>query len=406
MKIIYITSTFPYSSGKESFFSPELKEIVKQGHQLIVIPRSASGSLEPSAASIDATYIMDPLLSFRVLLDAAIALLTQPVNIITMILRILSRGSLLNRLKNAAVIPKGLFVGRLANRWHADHIHAQWAHTPATIGFVAHQYSEVPWSFTAHRGDIVLSNLIPEKVDTAQLVRFISESGILLASRLVDGMPLRNCRIIHMGVSLPDISKLPPFGLKASKLFCAANLIPVKGHSYLIQAMAILRDLGVECTLELAGDGHLRHELESQVLHLQLQHKVKFLGNLSHPDLLQRYARGEVDLFVLPSIDLGNGNKEGIPVSLIEAMAYRIPVVATSTGGIPELIGNDAGWLVPPNSSEALAEAITALLTRSDMLQAYGEQGRKRVEKAFNVAITTSSLLEEFHASRQAELLS
>ena len=84
---------------------------------------------------------------------------------------------------------------------------------------------------------------------------------------------------------------------------------------------------------------------------------MRFVGQVSHTQILEMYVANQVRAVVVPSIDLGNNLHEGIPVSLMEAMAHGVPVVSTTTGGIPELLADGAGILVPPENPQALADA-------------------------------------------------
>jgi glycosyltransferase involved in cell wall biosynthesis len=194
-----------------------------------------------------------------------------------------------------------------------------------------------------------------------------------------------------MGVDIPT-PQIPRQGQGQFVALCPANLITVKGHSYLIDAWSQLQALQ-PTRLLIAGDGDLRKRLEAQVARLNLGSTVKFLGQVPHVALLAMYEKGEVDLVVLPSLDLGGGVHEGIPVSLIEAMAYGVPVISTSTGGIPELLGNGAGIMVPQADSAALAAAISKFLHGGELTFEQGAQGRLKVLQQFDNKTVANTLL-------------
>jgi glycosyltransferase involved in cell wall biosynthesis len=123
---------------------------------------------------------------------------------------------------------------------------------------------------------------------------------------------------------------------------------------------------------------------------------------MQHDALLSLYRYSQVDVVVLPSVDLGNGHHEGIPVALMEAMAYAIPVVATETGGIPELIGDGAGLLVQPANPQALADALTKLAGSAALRRSLGLNGRKRVEQSFEISKMVKELVRRFDESAPA----
>jgi len=262
------------------------------------------------------------------------------------------------------------------------HIHAHWASTPSTVAMIASTYSRIPWSFTAHRGDIVANNLLEQKIKHATFARFISNSGIKLAGGLCD-VKEANTHVLHMGVNVPAESKTKKPITKKFVILCPANLIEVKGHKYLIEALSNIRK-GTQVELLLAGEGKLRGVIESQVNELSLSSMVTFLGQLLHEELLMMYASSKVDAVVLPSVDLGEGEHEGIPVSLMEAMAYGVPVLSTLTGGIPELLGDGAGVLVEASSAKALTKALDELILKDAKYLTTGEKGRVKVNGDFN----------------------
>ena len=164
--------------------------------------------------------------------------------------------------------------------------------------------------------------------------------------------------VIHMGIRLPRPADVPSPAGDGTRLACIGNLLPVKGHVYLLQAMEILKRRRVACSLRIIGDGALAADLRRTMEDLGLGDRVSFAGFVANDELLLSYKRGEIDAVVMPSIDLGGGVHEGIPVTLMEAMAYGIPVISTTTGGTPELLRDGAGILVPSRDPAALAEAI------------------------------------------------
>jgi colanic acid/amylovoran biosynthesis glycosyltransferase len=202
--------------------------------------------------------------------------------------------------------------------------------------------------------------------------------------------------VIHMGVDVPAsaAAHAERAGSSGPHVLCPAQLYPVKGHQYLISALGILRDRGIPCSLWIAGEGHLLEELQRQAGALGLQESIRFLGAVPHERILEWYRAGSVDIVVLASVDLGRHEHEGIPVALMEAMALGIPTISTQTGGIPELLGNRAGILVPPEDPEALAAALGQLILDSHARGRIGRVGRAKVAQQFNVERTTAELAQ------------
>jgi colanic acid/amylovoran biosynthesis glycosyltransferase len=188
------------------------------------------------------------------------------------------------------------------------------------------------------------------------------------------------------------------------RLVFAANLLEVKGHVYLLEAVRLLSDRSVHVQLDLAGDGPLHQALASKVETLGLGEQVTFLGLVAHEKLMRQLEAGRWDMLVLPSVVTDTGDKEGIPVALIEAMSYRVPVVATATGGIPELFQGMHGAplvLVPPEDPAALAETIERLIKNREVRDRLAEAGRRRVEESFAKERVVEEQVERFEACRE-----
>lgn len=397
MRLLYVTSTLPLGSG-EAFLYPEIEEILRQGVEVLVVPMHPRGpTLHPEAQDIEDRVVGEPLLSGRILQSAFASLRDRPSNALSS-LRLLLAPNLLHLFKNLAVYPKGLWLGNLAREWGADHIHAHWASTTATMAMVASEVSGIPWSVTAHRWDIVENNLLRRKAERASFFRCISDKTREMA--LARGVPADKTLVLHLGIRLPKApSTNGPLTRRAREKFvvlCPAAFIKRKGHHYLVEALKFVPS---QIELWLAGEGELRAEIEKRVEQLGLKRRVRFLGFLSHAKLLALYRESQVDLVVLPSVDQGDGLNEGIPVSLMEAMSYGLPVVATRTGGIPELLRGGAGVLVPDKNPKALAEAIGELYQNRTYAAAVGEEGKRRVETEFSVKAVVERLLRLWQES-------
>jgi len=394
VKIIYVTASLPHGSD-EAFLIPEINQLMRSGHEVLVVPRSPRGNIVHGHELVKWTR-GEALYSLRVLKAAGAETLAAPGQIAGAVRLLLGGRSPAVAIKNLAIVPKALWLARVAVRWRADHIHCHWAGTTATMAMLASWRSGVPWSFTAHRWDIVENNLLAAKGASASFVRLISGDGLRMAKALGLG-PANNTRVIHMGVPIPN-SVQRRYGPRPVVL-CPARLVEVKGHRFLLEAWRILQRSGLNAELWLAGQGELRPRLETLSRALGLAGSVKFLGAVPHDELLKIYAEVPVSAVVLASIDLGSGVHEGIPVALIEAMSYGIPVVATATGGTPELLVPGTGLLVPPADPPALADALQSLLRDGKLSEQLGGSGRQRVLEAHDIFQVAAELVMEFEAA-------
>ena len=192
---------------------------------------------------------------------------------------------------------------------------------------------------------------------------------------------------IHNGVDLEEL-QFPSGGkmrqVQGSYLLCIAMHNVKKGLDVLLRAFALLQNTAPSLKLVLVGDGPLRGELERLALSLGLADTVQFLG-LRGRDEVARLLHG-CEVFVLPS------RSEPFGIVVIEALACRKPVVATTAGGIPEIIENGkSGLLVEPDNPEALANALTNVLQNESLRLAIAQAGHVRVREKFSSENTGSS---------------
>ena len=398
MRIIYVTACLPFGPA-EAFIVDEIKQLLRR-HEVLIVPRSP-GRPGPHGIELVPHSRREGIVSGRVLATAARVCATMPARVAQSVGYLARSQSVGKFVRNAAVVPKALWLAQIASEWAADHIHCHWAGTTATMALIASEISGIPWSLTTHRSDIVGNNLLIEKATNASMVRAISHDGKrMLVER---GLKPDCITVLPIGVSVPERREFEPPA--SPVILCPADLLPVKGHRYLLHAWRMLQDRGMKPELWLAGQGELRSELQRLTYSLGLSAHVKFMGTVPHAKLLEFYATDSVSAVVLPSIDLGGGHHEGIPVSLVEAMSYGIPVVATRTGGIPELIESGTGLLVPPSDPSALANAIQRLLLEPVFSQQLGATGRSHILRTREVVTVAAALESSFRDSLRRSIL-
>jgi len=180
------------------------------------------------------------------------------------------------------------------------------------------------------------------------------------------------------------------------KILMCGRFVEKKGFEYGIRAFAKLGKIHKNIVLTLIGDGKLRKRLENLVDSLNLSPRVQFLGMLSHEEV-QRQMEAS-DIFLSPNVTAWDGNREGIPNTIKEAMATGLPVVSTYHAGIPELvIDKKSGFLVPEKDIEGLVDRLGYLIAHPELWEKLGSRGREVVEEKFNLYKQTSRL-EEIYA--------
>ena len=394
MKIAYITSQSPYGKG-ETFINDEMIT-VKYKAGLFIFPRNPEKEIfHKEAKNLVDNTIWLHLIDLKIIFNFLLFLIIKP-QIWRIIINIFKHSRTLSILmKNLIVLPKGVYISKIISEMKIDHIHAHWGSTTSTMAYIVSQLTGIPWSFTLHRWDIKENNMLKEKVKTAKFVRIISKDGYEETLKIIGDKYRNKCYVLHMGA---DISNFTNEREKRDRdnfvVATPANLIEKKGHKYLIEAIGILKQKGYNIKYYLFGDGPLRKDLEKTVNELNLENIIIFKGAIPHNQLLELYANNEVDCVILPSVVTDDGEREGIPVSLMEAMAYKIPVISTNTGGIPELLDNDAGIIVEQKNPYELAEAIETLIKDEGSRRKLGESGYKKVIEEFSLPNIVTKLLE------------
>jgi glycosyltransferase involved in cell wall biosynthesis len=266
--------------------------------------------------------------------------------------------------------------------WRAQAIHAHWATYPSTAAFILSSHLKVPFSFTAHAHDIFLEDhLLREKFNAAAFVVTISEYNRRYLGERFGPSVHDKIRIIHCGVDIRDFPPTPGPRERAALLF-VGRFDEIKGLPVLLHACRVLQEQGVVFHCDIIGDGAARLRLEQLCGSLGLQDTVVFLGARPQHEVRRRLQQATV--FVMPSVVAPDGNRDGIPVALMEAMAAYTPVVSTTVSGIPELVvDGESGLLVPPGDAAALAQAMRRLLEDAAYAQRLAAGGRAVVEQYF-----------------------
>jgi glycosyltransferase involved in cell wall biosynthesis len=380
VKLVYVTSSLPYGP-LEAFVLPEIAALDRLGHEVWIVPMWPRGErIHEDAERHRERTLSAPVVSPEIAADAVRGL-PRSLPLLTRTLRTKPRLAA----KNLTVHPKAIWLARRLRELEAEHVHAHWAAASATLAMVAAELAQVPWSLTAHRWDIREANLLRAKARSACFVRAISEGGARDLEQRV-GLDGWHPVLLRMGVELP-VRTATTRGGSELRLVTPASLLAVKGHRYLIEALVGLDGV----SLDLAGAGPLREELEQRSLGLP----VTFLGPVSHTELLAGLVAGRWDAVVLPSALTPEGDQEGVPVSLIEAMAAGVPVLSTECGSIPELVTEGSGLLVPAADPAALRSAIESLRDPELRLR-LSKGGRERVEREFDVDRIAAELAVRF----------
>lgn len=274
-------------------------------------------------------------------------------------------------------------VAALAAQHGVTHLHAHFASVATMVARLAGRISGLPYSFTAHAKDIfhesVCEQDLREKFAAAHHVITISRYNLDDLRRRFPESAAR-IRLVHNGLELARFPFQPEREENLS-LLAVGRLVEKKGFALLIEAVARLRARGLPVTAEIVGDGPLREELQQQIDAAGLGTAVRLLGPLTQAEVAELLGARRV--FVAPFVIAADGNADGLPTVLLEAMARGIRCVAAEVTGVGEvIIPGQTGWLVPTGDVTGLTAAIAAALAPgNDHLV---RNARGLVERVFN----------------------
>ena len=229
--------------------------------------------------------------------------------------------------------------------------------------------------------------------------RFLGVSQYWADSLRAMGAPAERIAVQHMGVDCDKLAFRPRgrSGRAHTQLLSIGRLTEKKGHEYTLRALALLRTQApdLDIRLDIVGGGPLRGELAGLLAELRLEQQVQLHDSLPHARVVELLERA--DLFVLPSVTARSGDMEGIPVSLMEAMAQGLPVVSTRHSGIPELVAHErCGLLVAERNVPELARALEQLVRDPARWEPMGREGRAIVERGFDSARLSEQLRQDY----------
>lgn len=396
MRVIYFVSLFPCWS--ETFIVREINELIKLGVDVrIVSLKHASEKLVQSDAKALLDRVVYPKTGAGAALGAVAQCLMHPWRSLAELTRLLSGLASRPEALAKTLIVWWRTLGLIGTMRHLqpDHLHAHWATYPSTAAMLASRRIGVPYSFTAHAHDIFLEDhYLAQKMRSAAFGVTISEFNRKYLADKVSPIALERMRIVHCGVSPRDFVFAPALR-QPGQLLAVGRLDEIKGFRHLVDACHLLAQRGVEFQCNVIGDGPLRAELEQRIAQASLTDKVRLLGVRKQEEV--RHFLAEASMFVLPSVVTSRGDRDGIPVALMEAMAVGLPVVSTRVSGIPELVEHGvSGLLAEPGDAANLADCIQQLLVSPERAQQMAVRARQQVEHDFDIAIEARKLHQAF----------
>ncbi len=393
-----------YPRISESFIANEILALEEMGLRIEIYslraPREGFTHRKVREIQASVTYLPDYVLPRLgdVLAANGRTFLTHPIRYLGTVLKAVGRtvklrsplGPTLRHLLQA-----GYLVHHRLSDATVSHLHAHFCHTPTSVALFASEMAQIPFSFTAHAKDIYTSHpsKLRHKIAKARFVVTCTEYNRRYLQTLARGLATPFYTIYH-GIDLSTFRygyhpcEAPPW-----KILSVGRLVRKKGYDDLLVALKMLHDSGVRYHFLHVGDGELRGEITAMAQCMGLGESVRFLGTLTHEELIPLYRTSH--LFALACKIAPNGDRDGLPNVILEAMAIGIPVVSTDVSAIPEAIEHErTGLLVPPGDPQALACAMRRALDNREEAMQRAALARDVVAERFDMRRWTPRLGE------------
>ena len=400
-RVLYIASVFPALTV--TFIYREVDALRRQDFEILTVsmnrPRESEIS-EEATPFLDTTLYLDRIGLGRKLGAFGSTMITHPLRMIGCLWLIATARPVKGPRDYARLIYhwiEACFLNQALRASLPTHIHAHFVNGPTSLAMFLAKLSNRPFSFTMHasmiwRDPIALAN----KLKACSFCVSISEYNRNYVVTEYDETLKGKIHIVRCGV---DIKKISPDSKKekADKLeiLAVGQLNARKGFECLLEACSILKQRGTNFHCSIVGDGEERQRLLELQAELELQTCVELVGAKTQ-EQLPNYLH-LADVFALPCTISRDGWRDGIPVALMEAMAWEIPVITTNILGLPELVRHeDTGLLIQPEHPEGLADAIERLHDEPAFAKSLARSGRTWVEEEFNVDVSAQRLAKLF----------
>ncbi|MFP4248625.1 MAG: glycosyltransferase family 4 protein [Armatimonadota bacterium] len=400
-RLVYVLGRFP--SLSETFILREMLELERRGYQLSLL------SLEPgedvvheSAKELaDRAVYRQPPLSLRSLMAGVVAMVLRPFGFFGALLYAL--GCIARSPGAASEVVRSFcaaaFFACALRGTRPKHVHAHFASMPATVGLLLAQMLETTFSVSAHARDLFTdeSVLMDRKMREAEFVTVCTQFGLDQLRRQHPMSSSERLNLIYHGIDVAElVPSLNPVNLGDPPLILSiGRLVEKKGFPILLRTAAMLRREGIDFRLRIVGTGPEEADLKRLASGLALEECVEFDGAIAHEELIPLFRTA--DLFVLASIVASDGDRDGLPNVLLEALALEVPVVSTRVSAIPELIEHErTGLLANPGDPKGLAEQMERLLFDEQLRAKVIEEGRREVVERFDVTQNVGKLADLF----------
>lgn len=381
LRVAYILHRYPCLT--ETFIMREMSHLRQHGVELQIfslLPPRRGLQNEQADELLDITHY-GRLLSVPVLLAQLQFLVCFPTRYVRSFWRLITQTwrepAVL--LRAVALFPRSVAIAAQMQHLRIQHVHAHFIWLEGLAAGVVQDLVGIPFSIHPHGFDLFWRNQndVRAELCNAKKVITVSRFHQRYIASLCPSIPMDEIEIVYYGLDTDEFQ--PPESRPVNEIpqiFAVGRLTEKKGFEYLIDACAKLVAAGRKFRCDIVGDGMLRASLERQIANANLTQHVHLRGAMTQNQIQQLYHRA--DVFALPCVVSRDGDRDGLPVVLIEAMACGLPVVTTNVTGIPELVHHQkTGLIVEERNADQLAAAIEQLLDDEELRKRLGVSARE-----------------------------
>jgi colanic acid/amylovoran biosynthesis glycosyltransferase len=283
------------------------------------------------------------------------------------------------------LFPKSVYFAQQIEELGIEHIHAHFVWIEGIAAGIASDLLGITFTLNPHGFDLFERNQrnVRRELENASKIVTVSDYHCTYIAGLCPQIDPSDVEVVHYGLEIDRFRPSPR--LPDSDPICilsVGRLIEKKGFEFLIEACALLVERGLTFQCRIVGAGPLREALQARIGQHRLRDRVILLGALDQAKILQLYQMN--DIFALPCVVARSGDRDGMPVVLIEAMACGLPVVTTAVTGIPELVYHgETGLVVRERDAVSLADALERLITDTLLRKRLGQQARRMIAEGF-----------------------
>lgn len=402
-KVLYIAPALPALTC--TFIYREVFDLRKLGFSVDTVsmntpPRSSVSS--EAEQLLETTTFLDRVSLVRKLFGLMLVAVTSPLRLLRC-LRIYMAARPMkaprDHVRLAYHLVEACFLMRAVGNSPPNHIHCHFVTGATSIGMFLSELLQVPFSFTMHASMIWIDPIaLGTKLQKCRFCASISEYNRDFVCEQYGEQLRSKIHIVRCGIALDELEQEPPPGASRGgfrQILSVGQLMKRKGHHVSIEAASILRKELPDLRWTIVGEGNQRELLERLIAKYGLEGIVTLAGAQPH-ERIAEYLR-DADAFVLPCVIGDDLTRDGIPVALMEAMAWGVPVISTDVVGVPELISDGVdGILVPSDDAPALADALRSLSQSPELVSQFSDAGYRKIEREFNSARSSEKLAQLF----------